>query len=198
MLDNTPLEYITNDTLPTAYNFMHTSSGKNDECYTQRYAVEPLLEFMEPFKDKIIWCPFDTIDSEFVKVFTEHGYNVEFSHICYGQDFYKYEPKKWDVLISNPPFTNKKAIFERAISFNKPFALIMNVAWLNDSAPAKLFSDIDLQLLMFKDRMSFKNYEKDKINFKSVYFCRDFLPKQIIWRDFSSIGQMNLFQKGAC
>ncbi len=64
-----------------SYEYVHNSKGKNDECYTKRYAVEPLLKFLEPFRDKIIWCPFDKEDSEFVKVFQEHGFHVVFSHI---------------------------------------------------------------------------------------------------------------------
>lgn len=177
------------------YNYIHTSAGKNDECWTERYAVEPLLKYLEPFRDKIIWCPFDTEESEYVKVFKEYGYNVVYSHIWNGEDYFTYEPKKWDVLISNPPFTGKKEIFERAISFNKPFCLLMTVAWLNDSAPAKVFKDIDLQLLLFKKRMQFKNKKQtDKITFNSVYFCRDFLNKQIEWADFSSAGQISLLQ----
>ena len=89
--------------------FMY-QGGNNDECYTPQYAVLPLLEFLKPFKNKIIWCPFDKEESEFVKVFKSSGYNVVFSHIDDGQDFYKYEPEKWDLIVSNPPFTNKKAI----------------------------------------------------------------------------------------
>ena len=41
-------------------------------------------------------------------------------------------------IVSNPPFTNKRKYFERALSFNKPFALIMTNAWLNDSAPKQI------------------------------------------------------------
>lgn len=152
------------------------STGKNDECCTPRYAVEPILKYVP--KNKIIWCPFDTEESEFVKVLTESGFKVVFSHICYGQDFYKYEPKKWDIIISNPPFTNKKQIFERCLSFDKPFALIMTNTWLNDSAPKKLFKDKDLQLLMFDKRIQYNN--NNKITFSSSYYCYNFLPKQII------------------
>ena len=74
-------------------------------------------------------------------------------HIEYGQDFYEYEPKKWDCIISNPPYTNKRKIFERALSFNKPFALLMSNTWLNDSAPKQLFRNKQLQLLMFEERI---------------------------------------------
>lgn len=172
---------------------IHTSSGKNDECYTERYAVEPLLEFLEPFRSKIIWCAFDTAESEFVKVFQEYGFNVIFSHIDNGQDFFRYEPEEWDVLISNPPFTGKTQIFERALSFNKPFALLMTITWLNDAAPAKLFKNKELQLLLFEKRMQFKNQKLGKINYSSAYFCWNFLPKQIVIRDFSNRNQMKLF-----
>ncbi|MGN0013878.1 MAG: tRNA (adenine-N(6)-)-methyltransferase [Candidatus Gastranaerophilaceae bacterium] len=162
------------------------STGKNDECYTYKYAVEPLLEFIQPYKDMVIWCPFDDENSEFVKVFMENGYNVVFSHIKYGQDFYTYEPKKWDLMISNPPFTGKRQIFERALSFNKPFALLMTLDWLNDAALKQLFRDKELQLLMFEKRMTFKNNSNNKITFSSAYFCYNFLPKQIIISDFNT------------
>lgn len=114
------------------------SNGKNDECMTLRYAVLPILKYLS--KEMVVWCPFDTVESEFVKVLSEHGYKVIYSHISAGQDFYTYEPTDhWDVIISNPPFTNKRKIFERALSFNKPFALIMSNTWLNDAAPKQLF-----------------------------------------------------------
>ena len=91
--------------------------------------------------------------------------------------------ENWDVIVSNPPFTNKRKFFERALSFNKPFALIMTNTWLNDSAPKQLFKDKDLQLLMFDKRMKFHSPDgrpNDKITFSSSYYCWNFLPKQII------------------
>lgn len=105
-----------------------------------------------------------------------------YSHIDYGQDFYEYEPLIWDVIVSNPPFTGKRKIFERALSFDKPFALIMSNTWLNDSAPKQLFKNKQLELLMFEQRMLFNNRGNidKRITFSSSYFCHNFLPKQII------------------
>lgn len=151
------------------------SKGNNDEMYTPKYGVLPILKYIT--KGKTIWCPFDTKDSEFVKEISKTN-KVVFSHIDTGQDFFIYEPEQWDIIISNPPFTNKRKFFERALSFNKPFALIMSNTWLNDSAPMKLFQNRDLQLLMFDKRMKFNN--QNKITFSSSYFCWNFLPKQII------------------
>ena len=155
------------------------SKGKNDECYTPAYGVTPILKYIP--KGAIVWCPFDTKESEFVKQISQQN-KVVFSHIDAGQDFFTYEPKQWDILISNPPFTNKRKYFERALSYNKPFALLMTNTWLNDAAPKQLFKHMDLQLLLFDKRMKFLNNGsiEHKITFSSSYYCFDFLPKQII------------------
>lgn len=153
---------------------------------TPRYGVLPIVKYLP--KDKIIWCPFDKEDSEFVKVLTEQGYKVVYSHIENGQDFYTYEPKEWDILVSNPPFTNKRQIFERALSFDKPFALIMSNTWLNDSAPKQVFRDKQLQILFFEERMKFSNngVVQNKITFSSSYFCYNLLPKDIVMDKLSN------------
>lgn len=157
------------------------SAGANDECYTQNYCVYPIIKYLN--KGQTIWCPFDKEDSEFVKVLKSNGFKVIYSHIDYGQDFYTYEPiQHWDVIVSNPPFTGKRQIFERAMSFNKPFALVMTNTWLNDSAPKQLFKEKDLQLLMFDKRMKFiqNGVVQNKITFSCSYYCWNLLPKQII------------------
>lgn len=156
------------------------SKVNNDECYTPRYVVEAILPFIP--KDKVIWCPFDRDDSNFTIVLKENGYNVINSHIDYGQDYYDYEPPHWDIMVSNPPFTAKRKIFERALSFGKPFMLLMSNTWLNDSAPKVLFKDKDLQLMMFRNRIKFLNngIVNNKITFSSSFYCYDILPKQII------------------
>jgi hypothetical protein len=168
------------------------SSGNNDECYTPGYGVEPILKHIVKYQKKqkraiTVWCPFDKEESEFVKqISTLENVNVVFSHITEGKDFFKYEPKKWDIIVSNPPFTNKRKFFERALSFKKPFALIMSNTWLNDSAPKQLFMENDLQMLMFTKRMKFispDGRENNKITFSSSYFCWNFLSKQIIMED---------------
>lgn len=157
------------------------SVGKNDECLTPDYGVRPIIKYIP--KNAVVWCPFDTEESEFVKQIRANGNKVIYSHISNGQDFYTWEPKeRWDCIVSNPPFTAKRQIFERALSFNKPFALIMSNTWLNDAAPKQLFKEKDLQLLMFEQRMKFLNNGEvqNKITFSSSYFCYNFLPKQII------------------
>lgn len=109
------------------------------------------------------------------------------SHISEGKDFYFYEPRCWDIMVSNPPYTNKRKIFERALGFNKPFALLMSNTWLNDAAPKQLFIDRQLQLLMFDKRIKYINGQeiKNKITFSSSYFCYHLLPRDIICEELS-------------
>lgn len=156
------------------------SKGANDECYTPSYGVKPIIKYLP--RDKIIWCPFDKSDSQYVKILSENGFDVVYSHISDGKDFFGYQPDKWDIIVSNPPFTNKRQIFERAISFNKPFALLMSNVWLNDAAPIRLFLDRQLQLLLFDKRIKFLNngIVQNKITFGSGYYCCNILPRDII------------------
>lgn len=154
-----------------------------DEAYTPVYAIPPLLPYLP--KDKIIWCPFDKEYSNFVKILKAEGYKVIYSHIDNGKDFFEYEPEQWDIIVSNPPFKNKREFFERALSFNKPFALLMTNTWLNDAAPKQLFLDKDLQLLMFDKRINYLNPDgtsKGNPTFSSSYYCYKLLPKQIIMK----------------
>jgi len=161
----------------------------DDESYTFEYGVTPILKYIP--EDAVVWCPFDKEHSEFVKQISKTN-KVIFSHIDEGQDFFEYEPKEhWDVIVSNPPFQKKREFFERALSFDKPFALIMTLAWLNDSGPKKVFKDVDLELLMFTQRMLFLQQGKisTKVTFSSAYYCYKFLPKQIIIEDLMSPAQ---------
>ena len=156
------------------------SAGKNDECYTPAYAVQPILEYIPT--NAIVWCPFDTIDSEYVKLISKQN-KVVFSHLGNGQDFFDYEPPNWDIIVSNPPFTNKRAFFQRALDLGKPFALLMANTWLNDRAPMQLFEERGLQLLLLDRRTEFvqpNSESSGKITFSSSYFCCDLLPRDII------------------
>lgn len=133
----------------------------NNEFYTPSYTVEELInDILSIPKNKIIWCPFDTKDSNFVKVFTKLGYKVIYSHIETGQDFYKYEPKeKWDVLISNPPFSKKRLLIERCQSFNKPFCLLYGATIFSQSMGNTL-NKCDFYFIQKSIRFLTKNNEK--------------------------------------
>ena len=54
------------------------SPGSNDECYTPLYGVTPILKYIP--KDTIVWCPFDTFESHFVREISKTNKVIE-SHV---------------------------------------------------------------------------------------------------------------------
>jgi len=50
------------------------SPGGNDECYTPSACVLPIIPFIP--KGAVVWCPFDTEESEFVKEIRKAGHKV--------------------------------------------------------------------------------------------------------------------------
>ena len=155
----------------------------SDEVYTPDYAVKPILKFLKP--GSVIWCPFDTENSEYVKIFKEAGYKVIYSHIDNGQNFFEFEPKEdYDVIISNPPFSIKDDILRRLNELDKPYAMLMPLPALQGQKRFKYLKGS--QALIFDKRINyFKDYKTKEIqkgiSFASIYICKDFLPKDLIF-----------------
>ena len=167
-----------------AFNYKH-----DDEWYTTKEDVEYFIENSKIPKNKIIWCPFDTKDSNFVKIFKKHGYKVVYSHILTGKDFFKYQPKKWDIICSNPPFRNKHLLLDRLLEFgDKQWALIFGIQCLNSEKFCdKLQKFKRPQYIHLKRRMCFtkdmKNYDVLKLerpSFASMWVCNNLFQKDII------------------
>jgi hypothetical protein len=75
-----------------------------------------------------IWCPFDLKNSWYVKLFTREGFNVLHSHIDEGKNFFFYEPSEnYDIIISNPPFSQKDDVLKRLYELNKPYAMLLPI-----------------------------------------------------------------------
>lgn len=172
-------------------NQVYYQQGGGDEQYTPRYGVEILLPHIQHLKDKIIWCPFDRKDSEFVKVLKDNDFQVVHSHLDDGQDFLTYEPKEWDVMISNPPYTNKRIYWERALDLKKPFALLLPLNILSDSVVNVTMREREreFQLLIPSRRMRFYNRKTGEVGnqptFKASYFGVNIFKQPIILQDMT-------------
>ena len=94
----------------------------SDEVYTPAYAVQPLIKYLQLFEKQKehpikIWYPFDTQSSQYVQVFRRAGFEVIYSHIDEGKNFFFYEPdEQYDIIISNPPFSQKDNVLKRLLS----------------------------------------------------------------------------------
>ena len=160
----------------------YLTASDNNELYTPFYAVDPILKYIP--RDKKIWCPFDKQWSAYVQRFKSCGYYVTNSHLDFGQDFFTYEPEDYDIIVSNPPFSNKDMILERLYSLNKPFAVLLPMNSLQGQSRFKYFNQ-GIQLLCFDKRIGYHN-PQDYISpvegspFATAYFCRGVLPKDLI------------------
>ncbi len=154
----------------------------NDEYYTPRYAITPLLKYLN--RGGVIWCPFDTAESNYVKLLQENGYEVIHSHINEGKDFFDASVPNCDYIISNPPYSVKTQVFERLFEIGKPFAMLVGVVGLFESQRRfNMFRLNKFEIMYFNLRVS---YFDDNRNFKSppfssVYVCHNILPKQIVF-----------------
>ena len=151
------------------------------------YAIKPIIKYLNPHS--AIWCPFDTEESNYVKMLREAGHDVIATHIDFGGDFFVIEPPKCDYIISNPPFSLKQQVFRRLFEIGTPFAMLVGVVGLFESQTRfEMFRDNDFELMYFNRRVSFfKNYADQKSSFNppfsSVYVCHHVLPKQIVFEE---------------
>lgn len=170
-------------------NQIYYTQGGGDEWYTPAYGVKILLPHIQHLRDKIIWCPFDKEDSQFVKVLKENRFNVIYSHLDNGQDFLEYEPESWDIIISNPPYKNKRVYWERSLDLKKPFALLLPINILSDSIINTTMRERerDFQLLIPSRRMRFYNNLTGETGsqptFKAAYFGVKMFKQSIILQD---------------
>lgn len=164
----------------------------NDEFYTPVYAIEPLLKYLSP--NSTVWCPFDTEESNFVKVLKANGHNVINSHIFAGNDFFDAKKEKcinFDYIISNPPYSIKAEVFAKLFELGRPFAMLVGVVGLFESQKRfGMFKENIIEVMYFNKRISyFKDYadQKPSLNppFSSVYLCSNILPQQLVFEEIN-------------
>lgn len=162
----------------------------NDEFYTPRYAIQPLLKYLKP--NSLIWCPFDTDKSNYVIMLKEQGHKVVHSHIGEGNDFFKSDVdkvKRFDYILSNPPYSLKGEVFERLFEIGVPFAMLVGVVGLFESQKRfNLFKTNRFEIMYLNKRVSyFKDYDDQKPSlnppFSSVHLCSGILPDRIVFEE---------------
>lgn len=159
------------------------TNKQSDEYYTPDYAVIPILKYLKP--GSVIWCPFDTKNSSYSRIFQENGFKVITTHIDNGENFFFYEPDcHYDVIISNPPFSCKDLILKRLQELGKPYAILLPLPTLQGQSRFEYL--INSEVLVFNKRINFYLDEKQTkpttgVSFASVYVCKNFLPEKLIF-----------------
>lgn len=128
-------------------------NGNADDFQTPVQALKPLLKFMP--KNWIVWeCACGR--GNLVKGFREFGYEVVGSDALTGQSFFKYQPDKFDVIVTNPPFSLKQEFLERAYSIGKPFAFLLPLTTFEGKKRQGLFQEYGIEVIMFDRRINFE------------------------------------------
>lgn len=143
----------------------------NDEAYTTYAEAEKLAKYI--FENKLIskhakiWMPFDNRHSRIYKAFKDCGFNnLILTNLEIGKDFYHFEPKKWDLIITNPPFSNRTALLNRLFYLDKPFIVLQPIQLFNNQRAIHWLCEKDgeLAFLLPRTRMKFMRYnEKENL-----------------------------------
>ena len=144
------------------------SFSRNDEYYTPAYAVYPVINYLKPAST--IWCPFDTEESQYVKIFTENRFTVIHGHIRTGQDFL------------TVPVPNCEVI-RRLYEIGKPFAMLINFQGIFDSKERfKMFRENRVEMLWLSPRVSYIRGDgkpEKRAPFQSGYLCSGICERQL-------------------
>jgi|TARA_R100000479_G_scaffold174708_1_gene123663 hypothetical protein len=158
---------------------------KHDDYMTPNHAWEDIKHFIS--KDKIIWEAFygDGESGRYMK--EEMGLNVIHEPI----DFFNDDTlPEFDIIISNPPFSKSREVFQRLKELDKPFIIICPSSKINTSYVRENYINQKLQIIIPRKRIHFIKHIDGKpveglkkaCNFDCFYYCYKIdLPDDIMW-----------------
>jgi hypothetical protein len=154
----------------------------HDDYMTPKYAWENIKHLIP--KDKQIWEAFYG-DGKSGSHLKELGFDVIHEEV----DFF--ENNLGDIIVSNPPFSKSKMVFQRLAELDKPFIMIMPASKIFTSYVRENFKNKKLQIIIPRKRIHFIKLEdgkpvesKSSCNFDCFYYCYKMgYENDIIWLD---------------
>jgi len=156
---------------------------KCDDFDTPLYVWKMLLDYLDLGKNTIIYDPFYN-NGKSKSYLGKLGYN---NVIHENTDFFQnYEKYKYDIILSNPPYSIKQNILKVLHQIDKPFVLIVPTAIISKLYVKNIFgNDIDkIQYIVPNRRLQFEinGYNQKRIPFDTIFFCYKLqLHKDIIY-----------------
>lgn len=148
---------------------------KNDELYTPREAILPILKYLD--KSKMYQECTDFGGSNITKVLREYGFKVINTNKV-ELDFLLDEPLECDVIITNPPYSIKDKFIKRCYEIGKPFMLLLPLTALEGKERNRLYKQYGIELIILNKRINFMK-EKNNVWFNTSWFCRGVTDKQL-------------------
>ena len=145
--------------------------GPFDELYTPVGAVTHLFKYLP--KGGTIW---ETAPGtgELARIIRNQGWKV----VTAKKDYFAWQPKTWDIQVTNPPFSKKANWLRRANDLGKPYAILLPVTTLGSRA-CQLELD-GSQVLFLPKRIDFTG--KRAPWFAVAWFTRGLnLPHQLMF-----------------
>jgi len=134
------------------------TQGHADDFQTPKEALYPLIPYLK--KDWILWeCGCG--NGNLVKALKELNYEVIGTDIITGHDFLTWQPKKYDCIITNPPYSIKQKFLQRCYKLKKPFALLLPLTTFETQKRQSFFKQYGIQVVFFDKRINFETPSGD-------------------------------------
>jgi hypothetical protein len=152
--------------------------------FNDMYTPPEAMKYIIPFLDKkLIYWESCYGKGHMARELADNGFKVVGNPDI---NCLKEEPKKWDILITNPPFKTNKVFIKRAIELGKPFAFLIRLEHLGGVEALELFRDLDFKIIIPRNRINYitpKMIAGKKVGgspFHSIWFTYKIkLPNQI-------------------
>lgn len=127
------------------------TSKEAQEMYTPNYATDLIVPHIP--KNKIVWemC---YGKGHMARRLQHHNIEVVGEGIT---DCFVEQPKNFDIIVTNPPYTGNLEFIEKCMDSGKPFALLIRIEHLGGVAKYNLFKDLgaDMKILIPERRVNF-------------------------------------------
>lgn len=145
-----------------------------DRCQTPAHTFDPLKPYIS--KNDTIWESAAGEQTMLADTMIDAYYHVVMSDILYTpeQNFFEYQPKEWDVQVTNPPYSVKYDWMKRSYELGKPFALLIPVESLGAQKAQKLMKQYGFEIILLNKRVNFhmpnKGFDGSGAQFPVMWF----------------------------
>jgi len=88
----------------------------------------------------------------------------------------------YDVIVTNPPYSQKDAFIKRCYELGKPWAMLMPLTALEGVGRGRMFREHGLELLVLDRRVQFQQGKKG-VWFNTSWFCHGILPRPLMFAE---------------